>query len=130
MPTDDRTVVGSRIVFKIKKDAEGKPTRYKSRLVAQGFTQQPGLDYNDTYAPVLDVTSLRLLILIAAANGWDIQQMDVKTAYLYGDLEEEIYMRLPDGIHDFIKLPKNTQPIVRLRKSIYGLKQAGRQWYV
>jgi len=120
---ENRKVIGCKWVYRIKTDADGKVTRYKARLVAKGYSQQPGLDYGDTFAPVTRLESIRLLLGIAALNDWEIRQVDVKTAYLYGDLDEEIYMEPPPGL----KVPDGH--VLRLVKALYGLKQAGRQWH-
>ncbi|SPO25882.1 uncharacterized protein UTRI_03247 [Ustilago trichophora] len=118
-----RRAVGSKWVFKIKLKADGTVDKYKARLVAQGFTQQHGVDYDETFAPVLKFATLRLLIALAAQEGWLAHQMDVITAYLNGNLEEEIYMRAPPGYAEGDK-------VCRLCKALYGLKQAGRTWYI
>jgi len=120
---NDHKVVGSKWVYRIKTDGAGKITRYKARLVAKGYSQQPGLDFTDTFAPVTRLESVRLLLGIAVQNDWEIRQVDVKTAYLYGDLEEEIYMEPPKGMD----VPEGS--VLLLKKALYGLKQAGRQWY-
>ncbi|KAI0993801.1 hypothetical protein K3495_g14383 [Podosphaera aphanis] len=93
----DRNVVGSKWGFKIKHKADGSVDRYKARLVAKGFSQQPGTDYDDTYAPVARYDSLRLLLALSSHRGWTQRQMDVKSAFLYGKLDREIYMEIPDG---------------------------------
>ena len=121
-PTE-RKVVGCKWVFRHKMDGEGRIVRFKARLVAKGYSQQPGLDFTDTYAPVTRLESIRLLLGIAAQNDWEIRQIDVKTAYLYGDLDEEIFMEPPEGL----RIPKGC--VLLLQKAIYGLKQAGRQWF-
>jgi len=110
--------IGCRWIFKIKSDG-----RYKSRLVAQGYTQEHGIDYFETFAPVARLSTIRIMLALAARYRLHIQQMDVQTAFLYGELEEECYMEQPPG---FIE---GTNLICRLRKSIYGLKQAPRVWY-
>lgn len=111
-----RKPVGSRWVFAIKSDG-----RYKSRLVAQGFRQVHGIDYFDTYSPTLRMDSLRILLATAAYRDWEIHQIDVKTAYLEGDLEEEIIMKCPEGMVG--------SRFVKVNKALYGLKQSGRAWY-
>ena len=93
----DRKVVGCKWVYRVKMDGDGNVTRYKARLVAKGYSQIPGLDYTDTYAPVTRLESVRLLLGLAAKHDWEIRQINVKTAYLYGDLDEEIYMEPPEG---------------------------------
>lgn len=123
----DANVVGCRWVFKIKRDAAGKPVRYKARLVAQGFSQVPGVDYFDTYAPVGKLTSIRVLLAYAAYHDWELEQIDVKSAYLNGDFEagEVIWMRPPPGFGNLFKGVR----ALKLLRPIYGLKQSGRRWY-
>lgn len=120
-----RRAIGSRWVFKRKLDPATRLTsRFKARLVAQGFSQRPGIDYNETYAPVVSYSTLRILFALSAIEDLELEQMDVKTAFLYGDLEEEVYMRQPPGYE-----AKGKEHLVwRLRKSIYGLKQSPRMW--
>ncbi|THH04538.1 hypothetical protein EW146_g10151 [Bondarzewia mesenterica] len=118
-------VVGSKWVFKIKRGAAGEITKYKARLVAQGFTQVPGIDYGDMFAPVAKLTSIRVLLALAARFDWEIHQMDVKNAFLNGDLEEEIYMKQPPGY----AAPGLEDKVCRLIKTIYGLKQSSQRWY-
>jgi transposase InsO family protein len=121
----DREPIGCRWVFRIKKLADGRVDRYKARVVAQGFSQVFGVDYQDTFAPVAKLTSMRAVLAMAAIEDLEVHQMDVAAAYLNGDLEEEIYMRQPEGFEEHGK----AHLVCRLRKSIYGLKQAGRAWY-
>ncbi|KAJ3529254.1 hypothetical protein NM688_g7878 [Phlebia brevispora] len=119
---EGRKAVGCRWVFLIKRDSEGHILKYKAQLVAQGFSQIPGQDFFDTYAPVMRLESLRTLLALAAVRDWPVHQMDVVGAYLNADLEEEIYMRQVPGFED------NTERVLRLRKGLYGLKQSGRAW--
>lgn len=121
---EDRDTVESKWVYKVKYNANGEIARYKARLVAKGYTQVNGLDFNETYAPVTRLETIRLLFGLAVEKDWEIRQIDVKTAYLNGDLDEEIYMEPPEGLN----IPDGM--VLRLRKAIYGLKQAGRQWYL
>ncbi|THH13989.1 hypothetical protein EW146_g6290 [Bondarzewia mesenterica] len=118
-------VVGSKWVFKVKRGSAGEIVKYKARLVAQGFTQVPGIDYTDTFVPIAKLDSIRVLLAIAARNDWEVHQMDVKNAYLNGHLEEDIFMEQPPG---FIA-PGAALKVCRLFKTIYGLKQSGRCWY-
>jgi len=115
--------ISCKWVFKLKRDLTGRVIRHKARLVVRGFTQRHGIDYDETFAPVAKYTTIRTLLALAAAADWEIHQMDVKTAFLAGDLDEQIFMELPEGIN----APANT--ICELKKSLYGLKQAPRVWY-
>ena len=120
-------VVGSKWVFRAKKDAAGNIVRYKARLVAQGFSQIPGVDYFDTYAPVANLASIRTVLALAAQLDLELHQIDIKGAYLNGELtsDEVIYMRQPPGF----ELKEHPRRVCRLRKTLYGLKQSGRRWY-
>ena len=120
-----RHAIGSKWVFKTKRHADGSVDRLKARLVAKGYLQQPGIDFTETFAPVVRFSSLRAILAIAAAADYEIHQMDVKTAFLNGDLEDTIYMQQPDG-HNAGGSQANH--VWRLKKSLYGLKQAGRAW--
>ena len=120
--------VGHKWVFVRKRNEKNEVVRYKARLVAQGFTQRPGIDYDETYSPVLGGITFRYLIAMAVNMNLQIKLMDVVTAYLYGSLDTEIYMKIPEGI----KVPNEKERSiysVKLQKSLYGLKQSGRMWY-
>ena len=103
--------------------------RYKARLVAQGFTQRPGIDYNETYSPVMGGITFRYLISLAVQKYLSMQLMDVVTAYLYGSLDSDIYMKVPDGTQIPNPNANRNMYCVKLKKSLYGLKQSGRMWY-
>ncbi|KAL5752556.1 hypothetical protein ACOSQ2_023063 [Xanthoceras sorbifolium] len=118
-----QSVVGCRWIYKIKTKADGSIERYKARLVARGFTQEYGIDYEETFAPVARLTSVRCLIAVAAVRRWPLYQMDVKNAFLNGDLQEEVYMQPPPGY------PHSGRQVCRLRRALYGLKQAPRAWF-
>ncbi|GKD68224.1 zinc finger, CCHC-type containing protein, partial [Tanacetum coccineum] len=117
--------LGCKWIFKRKLKVDGTIEKFKARLVIQGFKQKSGIDYFDTYAPVARISTIRLLIAVASIHNLIIYQMDVKTAFLNGDLEEEVYMNQPQG---FI-MPGNENNVCKLIKSIYGLKQAPKQWH-
>ena len=118
---DGRKIVDSKWVYKVKKDADGNIDRYKARVVAKGFSQIPGEDFDEIFAPVVRYDSLRLLIAISAHYKWKPRQLDIKAAFLYGLLKEEIYMRLPEGI-------RQDGMCAKLKRCIYGLKQSPREW--
>ncbi|KAJ9557382.1 hypothetical protein OSB04_011996 [Centaurea solstitialis] len=115
--------IGSKWVFKTKRDAKGNIERYKARLVAKGYNQKEGINYNETFSPVSTKDAFRIIMAIVAHFDLELHQMDVKTVFLNGELEEEIHMTQPEG---FVL---NDNKVCRLNKSIYGLKQASRQWY-
>ena len=118
--------IGCKWVYKTKRDSKGKVEKFKARLVAKGFTQREGVDYEATFSPVSSKDSFRVIMALVAHFDMELHQIDVKTAFLNGDLNEEVYMMQPEGFvaNDSGKL------VCRLKKSIYGLKQASRQWYL
>ena len=120
-------LVGSKWVFRVKKDASGHVVRFKARLVAQGFSQVPGVDYFDTFAPVAKLASIRTVLAMAAKLDFELHQIDIKSAYLNGELteNENIYMRQPPGY----PAPNSSGKVCHLLKTLYGLKQSGRRWY-
>lgn len=122
---DGRVPIGCVFNYRIKRKADGSIDRYKARMCAQGCTQRKGIDYTETFAPVARLSSLRTLLAIVAAEDLELHQMDVKTAFLNGDLTEDIYMKQPKG---FVHAGKEDL-VCKLNKSLYGLKQAGRAWY-
>jgi len=103
--------------------------RYKARLVAQGFLQRPGIDYDETYSPVMSGITFRYLISMAAGMNLKMQLMDVVSAYLYGSLDTNIYMNVPDGLKILDSKGNRKLYSVKLQRSLYGLKQSGRMWY-
>jgi hypothetical protein len=117
--------VGSKWIFKTKLDKDGKIERFKARLVAKGFTQKEGIDYKETFSPVSKKDSLRIILSLVAHYDLELHQMDVRTAFLNGELEEEVYMK---QLEDFI-LNEQENLVCKLKKSIYGLKHASRQWF-
>ncbi|GKF59978.1 retrotransposon protein, putative, ty1-copia subclass [Tanacetum coccineum] len=116
--------VGSKWIFKKKNDMDGIVHTYKARLVAKGYTQLYGVNYEETFSPVADIKAIRILIAIAAFYDYEIWKMDVKTAFLNGYFDEDIYMVQPKGFVD----PKHPRKVYKLQKSIYGLKQVSRSW--
>ncbi|KAH9650990.1 hypothetical protein KPL70_026576 [Citrus sinensis] len=122
-----KKIVGCKWIYKIKECIpEVEPLRYKARLVAKGFTQKEGIDFNEVFSPVVRHSSLRILLALVAVNDMHLEQMDVKTAFLHGELEEMIVMAQPRGYED----PDKADYVCHLRKSLYGLKQSPRQWYL
>lgn len=119
-----RRAVGCKWVYKLKRDQNGEVTRYKARLVAQGFSQRYGTDYDEVFAPVVRQTTFRTLMSVAAKRRMVVKQYDVKTAFLHGNLEEEIFMKQPPGF----AVAGMENKVCRLKKSLYGLKQAARSW--
>jgi hypothetical protein len=118
-------VVTSKWVYKIKHAADGSVDKYNARFVAKGFSQKEGEDYDETFAPVARYTSIRAIISLVASMGWNLQQMDVKTTFLNGAIEEEVYIEQPQGF----EVHSSDTHVCRLKKALYGLKQAPRAWY-
>ena len=123
----DRHAIGCKWVFKIKRQADGSIDKYKARLVAKGYSQQPGIDYDETFAPVAKFTSIRMLLALAAHYDFEVHQMDVRSAFLNGDLDVDIYMQQPEGYTD--DRSGGQLLVCKLNKALYGLKQAGRAWF-
>jgi len=113
-----RKPIGNKWVFKKKTNVEGKVEKYKARLVAKGYSQVPRIDFGDIFSPVAKVTSIILLLSIATAFDFEVEQMDVKTTFLHGNLEEEIYMKQPEGF----AMKGKKELVCKLKKSLYGLK--------
>lgn len=121
-PPDDQKVIDNRWVYKIKFRTDGSIERFKARLVVRGFTQEYGIDYRETFSPVVKFTSIRAILALAASKRMTLRQFDVKTAFLNGDLEEDVFMKQPIGYDD------GSGRVCKLIKSLYGLKQASRCW--
>ncbi len=124
LPKYRKAVGGNKWVFKLKVDADGSVERHKARLVAQGFSQKFGVDYDETFSPVVRFELFRTVVALAVQNGLKLHQMDVTTAFLNGELEEEVYMKQPEGF-----IAKDQEQLVcKLKRSIYGLKPSPRCW--
>lgn len=126
MPKENVNVVGSKWIFTKKIDQDGNVSRYKARLVAQGFTQEYGIDYCNTFSPVVRFTSIRTILAIAASENLLIHNMDVDTAFLNSSLSEDIYLKQPEGFEH--EGPNGEKLVCKLHKALYGLKQASRNW--
>jgi hypothetical protein len=120
-----KKVVDYKWVYTVKQDANGQIKRYKARLVARGYSQTYVIDYDETFAPVAKMTTIRTLISCAANFDWPLYQLDVKNAFLHGDLQEEVYMEIPPGF----ETDQTSGKVLKLKKSLYGLKQSPRAWF-
>jgi hypothetical protein len=123
--TPNQNIIGCKWVFRIKRKADGSIERYKARLVAKGYHQQPGIDFYETYSPVIKPTTIRTVLSIAVALGWCLRQIDIQNAFLHGFLNEEVFMAQPPGFCH----PQLPHHVCHLRKALYGLKQAPRAWF-
>jgi hypothetical protein len=119
---EEKSVVGSRWIYKIKHDVDDSVDKFKACFVAKGFSQKEGIDFSETFAPVARYSSIRAVISIAVELGWKIHQMDVKIAFLNGVIKEEIYIEHPEGF----EVHSRASHVCRLRRALYGLKQAPR----
>lgn len=120
-----KTAIGLKWVYKAKKDTNGEIVKYKARIVAKGYVQNQGRDFDENFAPVARLETVRILLALAAKNGREVYHLDVKSAFLYGDIQEEVYVTQPEG---FVK--KGQEHLVyKLIKALYGLRQAPRAWY-
>jgi hypothetical protein len=120
----DKKAIGCKWVYKVKHNVDGSLNRYKARLVTKGYAQTYAINYEETYSPVAKMTTVRAIIIMVAAKGWSLHQMDVKNVFLHGNLQEEVYMEQPPSYVD------QTHPnlVYKLKKVLYGLKQAPRAW--
>jgi histone deacetylase 1/2 len=124
-PQKGNNVIDSKWVWKKKYKADGSLDKYKARLVAKGYKQRYGIDYEDTFSPVVKPATIRVVLSLAVSQGWNLCQLDVSNAFLHGHLEEVVYMKQPPGYEDET-LPEY---VSKLDKALYGLKQAPRAWY-
>jgi histone deacetylase 1/2 len=123
-PSSTRNIIDCKWVYRINKNVDGTIDRYKACLVAKGFKQRYGIDYEDTFNPVVKSATIRLVLTIVVSRGQSLRQLDVKNAFLHGILEEEVYMKQPLSFED----PHTPHFMCKLDKALYGLKQAPRAW--
>ena len=121
---EGKKIINTRWVFKLKKDSHNVPVRFKVRLVAKGYSQEKGINYTETFAPVIKHQSLRLLLAIVANENLLVHHIDISTAFLYGELDDEVYIEIPEGLES--RFQKGH--VLKLNKALYGLKQAPRLW--
>jgi hypothetical protein len=122
---EGKKAIGCKWVYKVKHNSDGSISKYKARLVAKGYAQTHGIDYEETFVPVAKMATVRAVIAVAASRGWLLHQMDVKNAFLHGELQEEVYLDQPPGYEDM----SHPNYVCRLRKALYGLKQAPKAWH-
>ena len=120
-----KKAIGTKWVYKLKHKPDGSIDRYKARLVAKGYAQEKGIDFDETFTPTCCTTTIRSMCALAAHHGWNVHQLDIKIAFLNGDLHEEVYVTQPRG---FVQKGEENK-VCRLKKALYGLKQASRSWY-
>lgn len=118
-------IIGCQWIYKIKRHSDGSVARYKARLVAKGNQQEEGLDFYETFSPVVKQPTIRVALSLAVHYHWPLRQLDVSNAFLHGTLEEEVYMQQPLGYRD----PNHPYHVCKLQKALYGLRQAPRAWY-
>ena len=124
-PSPTYNLVGNRWVFATKLNADGSLQRLKARLVAKGFHQRPGVDYSETFSPVVKASTVRIVLTLAVAKNWPIRQLDINNAFLNGQLEDDVFMVQPEGFID----QEKPDYVCKLNRSLYGLKQAPRAWF-
>lgn len=124
-PPPGSSILDCKWTYITKFNADGSVTKYKSRLVDQGNHQEFGLDYTETFSPVAELPTIRILLVIALYHNWQVHQLDVANAFLHGNLSEEVFMAQPKGFED----ANHPNHVCHLKMAIYELKQASRQWY-
>ena len=122
---ENKLVVSSHWLYKVKKAVDGSVEKHKVRFIARGFSQVEGIDYDETFSPVERYSYFRSMLALSTHIGWKIHQMDVKTAFLNGEIEEEVYIEQPEGFETF----DHESHVCRLKRALYGLKQEPRAWY-
>lgn len=123
-PTDQK-IIGLKWIFKTKYRADGEIQKYKARIVAKGYSQEQGVDYDEVFSPVARIETVRMLLALAAHRRWKVYHLDVKSAFLNGDIHEDVYVEQPRGF----EVCGEEHKVYKLRKPLYGLKQAPRSWY-
>ena len=118
-------IVDNKWVFKIKRNPDGSIQRHKARFVEKGFQQRPGIDFQETFSPVIKPSTVKVVLSVAVSRHWDVRQIDVNNAFLNGILTEEVFMKQPEGFVD----PAQLSAVCKLNRSLYGLRQAPRAWY-
>lgn len=113
-------------MFRIKRLSNGEIDKFKARFVGKGFHQRPGFNYEETFSPVIKSATVHLVLGVAVDRGWDLRQLDIKNAFLQGNLDEDVYIAQPSGFVD----RERPHYVCKLRKALYGLKQAPRAWYM
>eukprot|EP00894_Picocystis_sp_ML_P003164 jgi/Pico_ML_1/53681/g4188.t1 len=124
-----RTPLTTTWVFKVKTDGDGQVERHKARLCVRGFEQRAGVDFHEVFAPTSGKVAQRAFLTYAALVNYEVQQVDIKTAFLNAELNEEIYLEIPEGLRDDRQLNQEPNLVLKLEESLYGLKQAPRMWY-
>jgi hypothetical protein len=124
-PKQGANIIDCKWVYKVKRKADGSTDRYKAQLVAKGLKQRYGIDYEDTFSPVVKAVTIQVVLSLVVSQGWSLRQLDVQNMFLHGVLEEEVYMKQPPGYES----KENSHYVCKLDKAIYGLKQASRAWY-
>lgn len=124
-PSPSQNVIGCKWVFRIKRDKDGNIVQHKARYVAKGFNQRPGIDYSETFSPVVKPATVRLVLSIAVSKSWPLRQLDANNAFLQGMITDEVYTIQPPGYVD----PEYPTYVCKLNKGLYGLRQSPRVWY-